>query len=409
MMKADQFKVRIAAAAMSVAVAFSASSLAAFAATGTVNDDSVNVRSDASTSSSIVGTASNGDELEVGDSKEDDSGNTWYQVTLSDGSTGYIRNDFITVTEDEAPSEADSEQNTEETPQTDSTSDTAAGTTETGDYQVVQAPDDDNNMVYYLYNNAAGERMKISDIEALQTRVSDAETAAANAGNKYRIILIALAVLLILALVGCVTLGLRLKDAMTNGRRERDLTRDRANERRRGGGADDLTAVKRRTREDRRSAASSRSNAYASGTRRRPAPTDDGAAPETRRERPMRDDRRVANEGDYSRVREGARPARTGNDMGRETGRRPVADERRQAPEARRERPVRPAGDEDVRTQRPRSKRAVRSTNADDQRQAAPRSSAVQNDAPARAQRAQARNFAEDDDFDYDFISLDDK
>lgn len=404
MMKRGQFRIRAAAAVMSAAIALGTPvlSLTALAATGTVTGDAINVRSDASTSSSIVGTANAGDVLDVGDSKDDDSGNTWYQVTLSDGSTGYIRNDFINVTEDEpeeTPEEADTEE--EETPEETDTS--SAGVTQTGDYQVVQAPDDDDNLVYYLYNNVAGERMKISDIEALQSRVTEAEKNAANAGNRYRIVIVALAVLLVLALAGCVTLFLRLRDAMTNGHRERDLTRDRANERRRGGGADDLTAVKRRTREDRRDAASFRSNAYASGTRRRPASGDARSA---------RDDRQGE---DYSRVRSDARPARTGNDASRETTRRPVSDERRAASaDSRRERPVRserssrPVGDEDVRTARPRSERPVRNDSAEDTA-GTQRTGASQNTSAMRTSRSQARNFADDDDLDYGFISLDDK
>ena len=265
----------IAAGAMAAALACAApaASFTALAATGTVTGDDINVRSEASTSGSIVDTVSTGDTVTVGESAEDDSGATWYYVTLSDGTTGYIRSDFLTVTEDDEETSSE-ETSSEETSGDDTTDSAVTDATEeadsdTGGYQIVLAPDEDGNNTYYLYDNNAGERMKISDISLLQEEVNEANQEAADVKNTYTMYLIVLVVAVVILLIVCIVLALKLRDAVANGPRERDLTRDRANERRNGGrSADSVDALRAK-----RGTQSSRSgrgaeDPYASGTRR---------------------------------------------------------------------------------------------------------------------------------------------
>ncbi len=393
----NRMKALVAAAVLSAAVALG-SHVSVLAATGTVTGSNINVRSDASTTSSIVGTANNGDELEVGESKTDSAGSTWYQVTLTDGSVGYIRNEFITVSEDtaEAPAEASTEAATVADEAT-TAEDTAAAASSTGDYQVVQAPDENGQDTYYLYNNAAGERMKISDIEALQDRIIKAEADAANVKNQYRLFLIILAALVIVAVIVCILLFVRLRDALTNGRRERDLTQDRVNARRTGRGEDGLSDLKRRERSDRRPAGAPagrnpRGDAYASGTTRRPAPAH-------ARRRPMDDDRRPVREGGRpERPERSDRPVRPARPEGEEGVRRaPEGAARREGAPVRR--PARPVDDDSDMRVRPAA-RPERTERPERSERPAPKAE------PAR--KPQAKNFADDDDFDYDFISLDD-
>ena len=105
--KLNRIRTIAAAAALSAAVSFAtpAFGLVSLAATGTVTGSDINVRSEASSSSSQVGTVTTGDTVTVGETATDDSGATWYQVTLSNGTTGYVRGDFLTVSEDETSSE----------------------------------------------------------------------------------------------------------------------------------------------------------------------------------------------------------------------------------------------------------------------------------------------------------------
>ncbi|SCX84864.1 SH3 domain-containing protein [Lachnospiraceae bacterium XBB2008] len=71
---------------------------AAAESTGQVTVDNAKVRSDASTDSSTVSTLANGTTVTVTDEKSDSAGNIWYHVSLSDGTTGYVRSDLMTVT-----------------------------------------------------------------------------------------------------------------------------------------------------------------------------------------------------------------------------------------------------------------------------------------------------------------------
>lgn len=403
--KSSKIRALAGAAALSLAIALTpAAALTSLAATGTVTASNVNVRSDASTSSSVVGTANSGQTLQVGDSKVDSSGATWYQVTLASGNTGYIRSDLISVTEDE-PAQADPVQpvtpaDTASEAPVDTGSDTSATTGDTGGYQIVYAPDDTGEMTFYLYNNTAGERMKLSDIEALQTRATNAEKEAKAVKNRYRTIFIVLIVLLVAALAAAILLFLRLRDALTNGRRERDLTQERKNARRTGSNADDISALRRResagSASASRAASRDRSEAYASASRTR-AERDGEAGEMTRRTasaaRPASGAARPASQEGYaSRPRTGAeRPVREASDERRTAS----AETRRVSTDA--ARPVRRAA-EPVREGAPRTaERPVRES----------RPASSEERAPQQAAR-RTRNFAGDQEFDYDFINLDD-
>ena len=64
----------------------------------TVTADSAYVRSNASTSGTVVGSAAKNDVYDVLGSETDSNGYTWYKIRLSDGSTtGYIRSDLVTT------------------------------------------------------------------------------------------------------------------------------------------------------------------------------------------------------------------------------------------------------------------------------------------------------------------------
>lgn len=74
--------------------------------TGTVTVDSARVRTDANSNAEPVATASSGAIVTVLDNKTDEKGNVWYHVTLSDGTEGYIRSDLMTVNEEVSDGEA---------------------------------------------------------------------------------------------------------------------------------------------------------------------------------------------------------------------------------------------------------------------------------------------------------------
>ncbi len=68
------------------------------AASATVIDAS-NVRSEASSTSNAVGSAAAGATVTIGDAVTNDAGETWYPVTLSDGTQGYIKSNLLNITD----------------------------------------------------------------------------------------------------------------------------------------------------------------------------------------------------------------------------------------------------------------------------------------------------------------------
>lgn len=135
---------------------------------------SARVRSEASTSSSVVGSLSSGDIMDVTGETTGSDGKVWYQITgEKDGKAinGYVREDTLEVTETaqpEAPAETP-----EETP-SEAPSDTAPST---NDYDVSYADDGTGNNDWYLNDNVKGTRYKISDLlGAAQTNENNIDT-----------------------------------------------------------------------------------------------------------------------------------------------------------------------------------------------------------------------------------------
>lgn len=152
-----------------------------FAATGTVTGSGINLRSEPSTSGSVLGTASYGETFEITGSSTDAAGATWYAVTLSNGSTAYIRSDLIQVSED--PVQADPEPapvpeqqaaSDDEEQVLSSEEDLSAieesipASQELPEVQLLMAKDRNGVSTAYLYFNRKGTRIKLADIQANQ-------------------------------------------------------------------------------------------------------------------------------------------------------------------------------------------------------------------------------------------------
>lgn len=92
-------------------------SICVMAETGTIKGNNVNVRSDAGAGFTKITSLNNGDVTIVNGSKKDANGKTWYYVTFTkDGKeyTGYIIEDYLTVSGDPA-SETDDSQSAQQT------------------------------------------------------------------------------------------------------------------------------------------------------------------------------------------------------------------------------------------------------------------------------------------------------
>ena len=69
-------------------------SMAYTPADATVTANSAKVRSDTTTTSSVVGSLTKGNTVQILDEKTDSSGQVWYKVNVT-GGTGYVRGDLV--------------------------------------------------------------------------------------------------------------------------------------------------------------------------------------------------------------------------------------------------------------------------------------------------------------------------
>ena len=63
---------------------------------GTVNDNNVNIRSQADATSTSLGKVNSGDKVTIVEEVNNSSNVLWYKITTAAGTTGYIRADFVT-------------------------------------------------------------------------------------------------------------------------------------------------------------------------------------------------------------------------------------------------------------------------------------------------------------------------
>lgn len=171
------------------------------AATVKVTASDVNIRSDAGTEYSIVTTASLGETYEVGESREDSEGNTWYAITLTDGQTGYIRADFVELQQD-----------------TSDEASTEAGTEEASPYEIIEEKAADGTSTYYFVDNEKGIRMSFDEIQALAAQQEELEAELPNAGNSQKVLVIVLIILLVAAVIFDIAVFTRLLDAVRSAR-----------------------------------------------------------------------------------------------------------------------------------------------------------------------------------------------
>lgn len=198
-------KRKILLAALAVSVLLWIPGFESLAVTGTVNGDNVYVRSDASTSAGVVGYADKDYTFEVGEAKQDSDGMTWYQITLADGTTGYIRSDFVDITADDTTTES-----TESTDAGDALIDKYIGTTEDATTETTEEydPIDESSGYtveqqadgsYALKNLTTGESVTIGDLQEWKDQLTANNEQISSAEGRSRGWAILLAVVLAVA------------------------------------------------------------------------------------------------------------------------------------------------------------------------------------------------------------------
>ncbi|MDO4293930.1 MAG: SH3 domain-containing protein, partial [Eubacteriales bacterium] len=179
----------------------------------TVTVSSAKIRSDASTSSSVAGNATNGTELTVTGQTEASDGHTWYAVTFdSNGSTvtGYIRSDLVEAHESQPEPEPAPTETSEETTGTEE--DSAASS---DDYSVVYEDDGSGSGTsdWYLHDNTMGTKYKVSDLLNAETTNQNNQAQMDKATGTMRLVIIVMAAVILVLIVVVTVFIVRLRSA----------------------------------------------------------------------------------------------------------------------------------------------------------------------------------------------------
>lgn len=201
-----------------------------------ISQDSVRIRSGASTSHDAVTSLTRGTAITLIGEATDSAGNKWYQMTCSkNGSTvnGYVRADLITIGEaptagndtaeagagngeESAGAEAAEAENTEGAG--DGGAEETGGLPESGsnepeeplhnDYEVVY-----NDETYWLYDNTNGTMMSVTNLLDVVNQVNENNTALQGQVKNEKIIIIILAAVIVILIIVMTVLIFKLKDA----------------------------------------------------------------------------------------------------------------------------------------------------------------------------------------------------
>lgn len=170
---------------------------------------SVRIRSNASTTSQIVTTASSGLVLTVTGQATGSDGKTWYQVSFtSNGAAveGFIRSDYVNLSEELTP--YTEEPVAPETPaETPAEPETPAETTEKKPYETVQ-----QNGEWYLVVTESNQGYAIQDIFDKMTSNAEEYAKLEKKVKSDKVVIIILVILLVGAAGGATFLFFRMKD-----------------------------------------------------------------------------------------------------------------------------------------------------------------------------------------------------
>lgn len=205
---------------------------------GKVKGSSVRVRETPSTSSNVKGSAKGDTEVTVSGETTDAEGNVWYKVSYNSGDktvTGFIRSDFIEVTQSVEPTTEEEVEEVE--PQEEEEP-------ENNDYALNYETNEEGSMEWFLYDNLKGTKQSLNNIYEIIQQSQDSEASDNEQLKKMKIILIVMAAVILLLIIGITVLLFKVRDTYDDDDYEDDEDED---------DEDDYVPVKRRKTEKKKS------------------------------------------------------------------------------------------------------------------------------------------------------------
>ncbi|MFI3212027.1 MAG: SH3 domain-containing protein [Eubacteriales bacterium] len=181
-------------------------------ASAKVGSASVNVRSSASTSASIQGSAAADTVVTVTGEATGSDGKTWYQVSfVSDGSTinGFIRSDLVEVVDMVSDVVVEEETPTEET--TTESEESTVVVEDNEDYYLQYTENSEGVLDWYLYDTINGTKQSLTELLSYVTVAQEIKIADDSMIQKLKIGVIVLAVVALLLITTVIFLVIKLK------------------------------------------------------------------------------------------------------------------------------------------------------------------------------------------------------
>lgn len=166
---------------------------ASTAAAGKVVGDTVNVRENPSTKAAIAGKATGGTEVTISGETTDSAGKMWYQVSYGNV-TGFIRSDFLEITQMAEPEVEETVEEVEEVQEPVNQ-----------DYELVYEANAEGVEEWFLYDYNRGTKQSLENLLTVVRQSQEEEKGAVSQLKTFKIIAIVLAAV-ILALVVVVTI-----------------------------------------------------------------------------------------------------------------------------------------------------------------------------------------------------------
>lgn len=104
-----------------MASVFYTAAFMSLAASGKVTADTAKIRAEASTDSEVVGSTVKGKTIDILDAVKDSSGTVWYKVSVTGGGYGYIRSDLVETSDSIEVSSSSSSESVQSTSQSEQT------------------------------------------------------------------------------------------------------------------------------------------------------------------------------------------------------------------------------------------------------------------------------------------------
>lgn len=171
-----------------------------------VTGGSVNVRNNPTTKAAVAGKATEGTEVTVSGEAVDGDGKVWYQVSFGDVS-GFIRSDFLEVTQTQEAVEEPVEE--QEEPAGEEPVEAAVNK----DYELVYEANAEGVEEWFLYDHTRGTKQSLTDILTVVRQTKENEQGAVARLKTFKIIVIVMAAVILALIIGITVLVFKLRDS----------------------------------------------------------------------------------------------------------------------------------------------------------------------------------------------------